>query len=290
MRILFAVFSGTGNTSKVCSLLADKLRLLGHEVSYMPIVKDSMVDGIDNYDIFVLGFCIHAFNAPTTVSKFLKKLDKRDMPVYIVRISGEPLKLNDAATIVPRRILRKRGFDVYGEFSYVMPYNIIFRHSDGMAARMWQCAELRAERDAKKISEESIITYKVNPLRRFVSFCLRIEHIAMPVIGRSFGTDKKCIGCGVCVEHCPQKNITLSDGKPVFGKNCIGCMACAFNCPQNAVKTSLFNGWKVNGKYSFDGQPAKDDEVCSYCRKSYLRYFRDSETIDTECEEKSRRI
>ena len=88
---------------------------------------------------------------------------------------------------------------------------------------------------------------------------------------------KGVAGCGACVDICPQKNIKLQDKKPTFGKDCIGCMGCVFHCPSDAIKPSIFNGWKVNGEYSFEGAPAKDDEVCSYCHKSYLRYFHESE-------------
>ena len=44
-----------------------------------------------------------------------------------------------------------------------------------------------------------------------------------------------CIGCGTCRSVCPMKNISISNGTPVFGTTCISCGACLQNCPQNAI-------------------------------------------------------
>lgn len=276
MKVLFCVFSGTGNTLMVAKKIGEELKSLGHETEFYSVRADSSAPDVQA-DLVVFGYPVHAFNAPKPMLRFLKTLKANGQKTYLIRTSGEPLGLNDASGITPRRILKKRGFDVLGEFSFVMPYNIIFRHTDEMAARMWQSAKIRAHRAAGQMSELGRNRRKVNPFKRAVAFTLRIEHVAMPMLGKHFKTTDKCIGCGKCVSLCPLSNIVLTDGKPVFGKNCSGCMACAFGCPADAIKTSLLNGWRVNGKYYFGDKIATDDEVCSYCHKSYVRYFRENE-------------
>lgn len=281
MRALMCVFSGTGNTLKVSERLAEELRICGVETEIFSVRQGAELPQICDYDMLLIGYPVHAFNAPASVLKFLKTLPRVDkMPAYIVRTSGEPLRLNDASGITPRRILKKRGYAVKGELSCVMPYNMIFRHSDQMAARMWRAAELRIKNAAPEIAAGRGKVEKVNIFRRLVAFVLRIEHTAMPFIGRHFKSTKNCVGCGICAGECPQGNIKMVDGKPKFGKSCVGCVGCSFNCPKDAIKISLLNGWRVNGKYSFDGVPATDDEVCDYCKKAYLRYFKESESIE----------
>ena len=285
MKALFCVFSGTGNTLKVNGRLAEELKKYQIDTEIYNIREDSGECDFTDCDLLIVGYPVHAFNAPAAVIKFLKKLPKSDkIPAYIVRVSGEPLRLNDAAGITPKRILKKRGFDVRGEYSYVMPYNIIFHHTDKMAARMWRAAELRITNDAKEIAEGGGKRRKNNIFRRFVAFVLRIEHTAMPLIGRHFKYTDNCVGCGICAGKCPQSNIKMVDGKPVFGKNCVGCMACSFSCPRDALKISCLNGWRVNGGYSFDGEIADDGEVCDYCKKAYLKYFHESEALDNGVE------
>lgn len=278
MRILLSIFSGTGNTLRVGKRIAEQLIGSGNETDIYLIRESSPMPNVSEYDMLIVGYPVHAFNAPTAALGFLKKLPNGcGKKAYLFRTSGEPLTLNDASGIAPRRILSRHGYNVLGEFSYVMPYNIIFKHSEKMAARMWQAAINKISRDVAEIVAGKGSIRRVNAFKRVVSFTLRIEHAAMPIIGRTFKADKaKCTGCGACSSLCPKANITM-DGVPKFGKRCVGCMACAFGCPSDAIKISLLNGWRVNGKYSFDGLPATDDEVCKYCRKAYIRYFHDSE-------------
>ena len=283
MKVAFCVFSGTGNTRLVADKLKEELLARGVEAETFAMVKGEPVPDLSAFDVLLVGFPVHAFNAPLPALKYLKKLPKRKRkapfkPAYLLRVSGEPLKLNEAAEILPRRILKRRGWQVKGEYGYVMPYNIIFRHSDKMAARMWRAVELGVPKSAEEIVSGKGTVPKIGAWRRFVSFMLRIEHPAMPVIGVSFRAKKKtCIGCGKCANVCPQKNIKMKNGKPKFGGSCAACMGCVLSCPTDAIRPSLLNGWRVNGKYTFGAEPATDEEVCDYCKKAYLRYFHEAE-------------
>ncbi len=45
-----------------------------------------------------------------------------------------------------------------------------------------------------------------------------------------------CIGCGLCVENCPQNTILMREDKAdIDMTNCIRCGQCHDICPQNAV-------------------------------------------------------
>lgn len=61
-----------------------------------------------------------------------------------------------------------------------------------------------------------------------------------------YSVDKdKCIGCNLCVKHCPANAIKMINGKAVIDSSkCIGCDICVsgngknFNgCPTKAIKT-----------------------------------------------------
>jgi ferredoxin len=52
---------------------------------------------------------------------------------------------------------------------------------------------------------------------------------------KNFNIDDNCIGCGICKELCPAKNIELIDKKPVFGNKCEYCLACIHYCPRRAI-------------------------------------------------------
>ena len=281
MRAVFNVFSGTGNTHKVARAIMGEWRASGVECKYVNIEKDCEVRDPNSFDRMVIGYPVHAFNAPQIVFDFIKRLpvSMGGVVVYLVKTSGEPLSLNDGSCAHVSDLLKKKGYSVAGEYHYVMPYNMIFRHSDGMAARMWQAAERRIPHDAAEMLAGKVTKLKKGPLKRLVSFVFRIEHPAMPFLGRTFKATSACIGCGKCARGCPQKNITMAGGKPVFGKDCIGCVKCSFGCPTDAIKIGILNGWRVNGEYDFGGKPAEDGEVCRYCRRSYIKYFREAEKL-----------
>jgi len=46
----------------------------------------------------------------------------------------------------------------------------------------------------------------------------------------------KCTACGVCIEVCPQKIISLKTGRPVIDNSkCINCFCCHESCPSSAI-------------------------------------------------------
>lgn len=281
MRAVFNVFSGTGNTHKVCRAVMAEWQKSGVECKYVSIEKDCEVRDPNLFDRIVIGYPVHAFNAPQIVFDFIKRMPDcaGERLVYLIKTSGEPLKLNDGSCAHVYDLLKKKGYTVAGEYHYVMPYNMIFRHTDKMAARMWQAAERRIPVEAAEMLAGKITPLKKGPFKRLVSFVFRIEHPAMPLLGRAYKVNEACTGCGKCARGCPQKNITMAGGKPVFGKHCIGCVKCSFGCPENAITIGVLNGWKVNGGYNFSGEPATDKEVCRYCRRSYIKYFNEAEKL-----------
>jgi formate hydrogenlyase subunit 6/NADH:ubiquinone oxidoreductase subunit I len=64
------------------------------------------------------------------------------------------------------------------------------------------------------------------------------------VLSHRFYADDRCISCGLCVQHCPTNNVTLTgapaDGGsaqiPDWGSNCLMCGSCALVCPVDAVR------------------------------------------------------
>ena len=238
MRAVFNVFSGTGNTHKVCRAIMGEWRASGVECKYVNIEKDCEVRDPNSFDRMVIGYPVHAFNAPQIVFDFIKRLpvSMGGVVVYLVKTSGEPLSLNDGSCAHVSDLLKKKGYSVAGEYHYVMPYNMIFRHSDGMAARMWQAAERRIPHDAAEMLAGKVTKLKKGPLKRLVSFVFRIEHPAMPFLGRTFKATSACIGCGKCERLCPVRNITMERGRPTWNGNCTHCMACICSCPASAIE------------------------------------------------------
>jgi ferredoxin len=66
-----------------------------------------------------------------------------------------------------------------------------------------------------------------------------------------FNVSDACISCGLCATLCPVKNITMENGRPVFGGRCERCVACLQHCPKRAVNYK--DKTQSRGRYTHPG-------------------------------------
>lgn len=216
----------------------------------------------DEYDIVGFGYPVHGFNAPEIMIDFARSLPAaRGKRAFIFKTSGEPLRLNDCSSQKLITLLRKKGFCILSERHYVMPYNMIYRHSDELARQMWLYAKGLVKVHARELflekKEKTVLPF----YKRLHAPLFRIEWVFAKIHGRAFRVDKsKCIDCGKCVKNCPTHNIKKDEsGCYTFGGRCTLCVRCSFSCPKNAINIGILNGWKVNGAYDLSGK--KDGET-----------------------------
>ena len=53
---------------------------------------------------------------------------------------------------------------------------------------------------------------------------------------KGYRITEACIGCGICLEHCPQKCIVPGERYAILPEHCLHCGACRENCPVKAVE------------------------------------------------------
>lgn len=281
MKIGIFYFSGTGNTQKIATLYKESFEADGHECVLHSIPLDGEVD-YSQYDMIGIGYPIHSFNAPKIILKFAKKLPKRGkenrLKTFIFKSSGEPVKMSRVSSLKLIKILKRRGYAATNEYQYVMPYNMIFRHTDHAAYRMWETAKKVAPIDCREILSGKERHEKKIFMGGFLAWILRVEHWGAHVNGWFYKVKGNCIGCGKCARSCPVDNIKMKNGKPDFGNHCMMCARCSFYCPKNCIKIGLFDSWRINGAYTFeDGDPNEKNGHENYCKKAYERYFREAE-------------
>lgn len=288
------VFSGTGNTKKICDLYKAEFEKNGVETTLY-----SVRAGLENlpdpnaFEYVGFAYPIHAFNAPRIMLELARKLPKangteenngadnnaknkpQNKKYFVLKSSGESLKINNVSSYKMKGILKRKGYEQFAEYHYIMPYNMIFRHTDNMATDMWNTAKALAPIEAGEVLANTPHMLKRVAFGHLFAWILRIEHPAMRVNGKMFKVNKKkCISCGLCAKNCPVNNIVIKDGKFRFKGDCLMCTRCSFNCPTDAFNIALLNGWRINGKYNmaYDGEPQKNTHAW-YCKKAYKKYF-----------------
>lgn len=280
MKVLICYFSATGNTLKCAKLYQSSFISNGYECILHNIDDGCYPNSLDDIDILGIAYPIHGFNAPENVLKFAKSLpkEKNKKRLIILKTSGEPLRINNISSYSLRRILRRRNYFLTNEYHYVMPYDIIFRHTDLMAYNMYETMKSIIPLDAKDIIQNKKVLLKYMPFGHILQLIMLIEHPGAKINGLFMKTTKDCVSCGKCVKICPVKNITIKNGKVKFHNHCLMCTRCAFLCPKDAIKFGLFNAWRVNGEYNFK-KPEKEEvnKHKRYCKKAYTKYFKNAE-------------
>ena len=124
-----------------------------------------------------------------------------------------------------KRLAEEKGMVYHGSASVRMPtnYPIFFTVKEGYACRrIVEDAIPVIDKAAEIISLNGIIPEK-QPGKATLAATVPVNELYY-------------ISCGKCTKVCPCANITLRDGKPVWGGKCTHCMACLSSCPKEAIE------------------------------------------------------
>ena len=282
MKLLLISFSGTGNTTLCALNLKKHFEEEGYTVDHHIIKHDhDFCYDCNDYDLIGFGYPIHAFNVPEYFNDFIKYLPTLKKPVkyFFFKVSGEPFHLNDASSYHVYKKLKKKGFELYAEKHFLMPYNIMFRYRDSIAKQMYLYLDALTKAFVLEMikGEPEKINYRFD--KKVLSFLLRIEWIA-PRLNSPFIHVKKdrCVNCGMCLNECPTGAIFISKkGKiRVKASKCAMCMRCSMDCPKDAIIYGFMNPWKVNKPYPYETLVANKEispEFINHETKGYFKKF-----------------
>lgn len=269
-KAVIYVFSGTGNTRLVAELYKQNLteyETTIYDVKMKKCGSKFVFEAFPNpneFDLVGFGHPVYGFNIPKPFDDFINILPnlERTTKAFVFKTSGEGLYINEFSSQRLIRKMEKKGYEFVSDRHYVMPYNMIFRHTPEMVKREWLYAKAYARLSCKELQEGKIDKVHINPLVRFWVPLVRIEWIYYPLSAPfSMKVDmKKCVKCQKCVKNCPLNNISFNGKKFSFGHNCTMCTCCSFGCPANAISIGLLNGWKINGSYNIE-KTAADEKI-----------------------------
>lgn len=281
MKVLLVNFSGTGHTT-ICGEFIKKAFIeLGHtcEQHVLKAGQDINVN-YNDYDLIGFGYPIHAFNVPQYFNNYIKSLPNVEHKKYFIyKVSGEPFHLNDASSYHVYKKLKKKGFELYAEKHFLMPYNIIFRYKDEIAKQMYLYMEPLTKAFVLGMLNNEPERIKYHFDKKVVSFLLRIEWVA-PKLNSPFVhiKKKKCINCHKCINECPTGAMFINkkDRIRIKASKCAMCMRCTMYCPTDAITYGFMNLWKVNKTFNYK-ELAKNEAVnanyINHHTKGYFKLF-----------------
>ena len=229
-------FSGTGNSKYVAKRITDAL---GDEILNLnDRIKSGDTSPIETGERVIIVTPTYAWRIPHVVRDWLRKTELRGAKqAWFVMTCGSEI---GNANKYNCELCTEKGLSCMGTTQIVMPENYIAMFSAPQADEARQIvaqAEPSIDRAIAAIrAGECFAPTRNNLYDRFMSGPVNLIFYKFFVNADAFTVSDACISCGQCAKRCPMNNVTLKDGKPVWGRNCTHCMACICYCPKEAIE------------------------------------------------------
>ena len=229
-------FSGTGNSKYVAKRIADAL---GDEILNLnDRIKSGDTSPVETGERVIIVTPTYAWRIPRVVRDWILKTELRGArQAWFVMTCGGEIGNADKYN---REFCTEKSVACKGTAQIVMPENYIAMFSAPQADKAREIVA-KAEPNIDCVIASIQRTQPFAPTRnnlydRFMSGPVNPIFYKFFVNADAFTVSDACISCGQCAKRCPMNNVTLKDGKPVWGRNCTHCMACICYCPVSAIE------------------------------------------------------
>ena len=229
-------FSGTGNSKYVAKRIADAL---GDKILNLnDRIKASDTSLVETGERVIIVTPTYAWRIPRVVRDWLLKTELRGAKqAWFVMTCGSEIGNADRYN---RELCAEKAISCMGTAQIVMPENYIamfFAPQADKARQIVAQAEPSIDRAIAAIqANQPFAPTRNNLYDRLMSGPVNPIFYKFFVNADAFTVSDACISCGQCAKRCPMNNVTLKDGKPVWGKACTHCMACICYCPVSAIE------------------------------------------------------
>ena len=228
MKLYNIVFSPTGGTQKVATVLTDALEGEAARVDLTDSKQNFPAVQLTQEDVAVISVPSYGGRVPAVAVERLTKLNGQGARAILVCVYGNRayedtlVELEDAA--------KQAGFRVIAAVAAIAEHSIARQFAAGRpdAQDAKQLSDFARQIQAKLSAGDS--TEPSIPGNRPYKKAGGTSMVPKPT--------KECTSCGVCAAECPVQAIDKKNPKKVDEKACISCMRCISVCPHSARKVS----------------------------------------------------
>jgi ferredoxin len=115
--------------------------------------------------------------------------------------------------------------------------------------RYYRCRSL-AQRSARAIVAGIKTRVPEAPFQKSCYAFARLEKHGASQSSKRWIVNSNCTLCGLCESQCPSANISIQDGKHVFGEKCLLCLRGWWNCPVRAIDHKFLHPFLLKEPYT----------------------------------------
>jgi ferredoxin len=253
---MIVYYTGTGNSRYCAQWLAHGL---GEEaVDAFHFIRDGIAAELTSPKPWIFVSPTYGWRLPRIFADFIRAGSfSGSTDAYFVMTCGTDI---GAAEISNRALCAEKGLTYCGTLPVVMPENYVAlfdvptpEQSRKVVAK---AIPVLAEGLACLAAGERFPPVAANGVGRLKSGMVNSLFYRFVIKAKAFTASAECIGCGACVRNCVMGNISLQDGRPVWGNRCTHCMACICYCPAGAIEY----GRSSVGKPRYQCPPYRPEE------------------------------
>ena len=233
---LVLYYTGTGNSEYAAKKIGEQIE--DEVIDLFEKIKGNDYSKIHSARPFVFVYPVYAWQMPRILRDFILRTSfTGNRCAYFVATCG------DSMGNMPKylkQLCEQKSFSYMGCAEVVMPENYIAMFNAperAKALKIIKNADLVIKNIVDVIRHNGTIPEKkAGALAKVSSGLVNTLFYPLVVSARKFYATDACIGCGKCTKVCPLNNVTLKDGRPVWGSQCTHCMACICKCPKEAIE------------------------------------------------------
>lgn len=239
--MLMLYFSGTGNSKYIAQLFAEKTGAACHSIEEnLDFAKE-----IEKEDVLAVCYPIYASCVPRIMREFVETYATQIAKKKLIIFCTQLMFSGDGACAFTRLLQQHAPAQILYAEHFNMPNNIcnfaLFPVKNGDAAKKYlHAAEKKMNRVCKHLAQNIVRKRGFGAVSALLG---KIQNASWPAIeaknASGVQVDSDCVRCGMCVQQCPMKNLSLSETGVTQHDACMMCYRCVNICPKQAITVLL---------------------------------------------------